>query len=102
MPLRADLDLAVMCLARILHDASHSMLVRGQRVTEFPEGVALEIEAWRVGDGMLDSWVWFGGMEGNVPTRNRFRHGRWRDFQFSQALRNGVRGFGDDMFGLLY
>jgi len=37
---------------------------------------------------------------GNVPTRNLFRHGRWRDFQFSQALRKGVNGFGDVMVSL--
>ena len=49
MPLRADLDVAVVRLARVVHDAPHAaVLVRGERVAKLPEGVALEIEAcWR-------------------------------------------------------
>ena len=44
MPLRANLNLAVVCLPWVLHDAPHSVRVGGELVAKFPEGVALEVE----------------------------------------------------------
>lgn len=43
MPLRCDLQIAVMRCGRILYDAAHAAGVDG--VFEFPVGVSLKIEA---------------------------------------------------------
>jgi len=44
MPLWRDLHVAVLSAGGELDDASHAMLMGGESVAEFPEGVVLEVE----------------------------------------------------------
>jgi hypothetical protein len=88
VPLRRHLDVAVEGERAVLHDAPHALLLRGERVAELPEGVAVQVPAWeggqRGGKGVEREWV--GGGE-DAPTRNLFRHGRWSAFHLYQAWR---------------
>lgn len=68
VPLRRDLDVAVVGVARVLHDAAPARQVGGPvaRVAEFPVRVALEVEA------LWESLVWVrepGGCGGDMAYR---------------------------------
>jgi hypothetical protein len=51
VPLGGDLDVRVGRGRGVADDAAHAMLVRVERVAEFPKGVTLQVEAW--GGGQL-------------------------------------------------
>ena len=49
VPLWRHFNVAVEGERAVLHDAPHALLLRGERVAELPEGVAVQVLAWEGG-----------------------------------------------------
>lgn len=55
VPLWRYFNLRVVGGGRVFDDAAHAVFVGGEGVAEFPEGVALEVESWRVLEAHWDN-----------------------------------------------